>query len=255
MKLALCYTVFNGLELLEQSIKAMIKEVDLIILCYQETSNKGNKCKQVKPFCEYLADKYKDKIHLDRYDPSEIATTKENERQKHTQLMNEAKRLHASHYILAATDHFYTVDHIRYAKRKAIELDFDVSVTRMFTYYKEPIWQLEPPEEYFMPFISKLHRSTLFTRRVSYPVVVDPSVKVNTSSVIHEFSIDDCVLHHFSMIRKDIKDKFKNAASSVNWTPEQVNRFVLEYNCAKIGDPISYFKGRKIIQVKNIFDL
>jgi hypothetical protein len=125
----------------------------------------------------------------------------------------------------------------------------------MLTYYKRPEWRIEPPEEYFMPFICKLHSNTKITQAAGYPVLTDPAVRVVPWKSFHVFGMDQLVMHHYSMIRTDIESKFSNAAASVNWTPERVNVFKSEYRSAKIGDSISYFKGARIVKSKNHFGI
>ena len=53
MKLTVCYTVFNGYELLEKSLNQIYDLVDNVVICYQTTSNKGNTCDIVEPYLRY----------------------------------------------------------------------------------------------------------------------------------------------------------------------------------------------------------
>ena len=108
-----------------------------------------------------------------------------------------------------------------------------------------------------MPFIIKLHTNTQVESNVKTPILVDPSVKVNTCKNWKLFSEHEIMLHHYSMIRLDIKDKFKNAAASIRWNPEQVQRFISEYENFSIEDnkPIEYFQNRKCKVVRNYFNI
>jgi hypothetical protein len=65
------------------------------------------------------------------------------------------------------------------------------------------------------------------------------------------------MMHHYSMIRQDIEGKFRNAAASIRWKPEQVERFIREYNNYDLSnnEGISYFQGRRIEVVDDLFDL
>lgn len=253
MKLIICYTVFNGLELLEKSIKSIYDHVDVVLIGYQTTSNKFNVDESVADFVSYIAKKYP-KVKLYYYKPNKLLQTKEQERVKHTELLREAKKLGATHYILSACDHFYTKEHVEYGKQLTKDLDFDVSLTMMRTYYKHPTWQMSPMETYYMPFICKMYPSTKYIKG-KYPVKVDPSVIVNTSKNLFIFQPASCILHHYSMIREDIENKFMNAAASVRWSEGKISKFIYEYQNAKLGDEISYFQGRKIIEVPNLFNI
>jgi hypothetical protein len=251
--IAACYTVFNGEELLEKSMQQMADVVDFFVICYQETSNKGEKNPGLGAELRALSPKFS--CIFAEFKPVLSENTKQNERNKHQLMLDVARSRGAKHVILAACDHFYDKNQLNYAIRESIVCDYDVTFTGMFTYYKRPTWQLFPREEYFMPLVIKLHPQTYISKTIKYPVLVDPSVKVNTCNRWHVFTIDECALHHYSMIRTDIDSKFKNAAASVRWTPEQVSRFKTEYENAALGDSISYFQGRRIVEVDNYFEL
>lgn len=250
MKLCLAYTVFTH-ELLEQSIANHIDLVDGIIICYQEISNKGNKT-------SFPIDKFThEKITIVKYEPNLALGTKLNEVYKHNLMIKTAKNKGFSHIILSACDHFYDKNQFAYVKQQVIDKDYDISYTKMFTYYRNPIYQITPIEDYYMPFIIKLHTNTQVESNVKTPVLVDPSVKVNTCKNWKLFSEHEIMLHHYSMIRLDIKDKFKNAAASIRWKPEQVQRFISEYENFSIEDnkPIEYFQNRKCKVVRNYFNI
>jgi len=249
--IAACYTVFNGEELLEKSMQQMADVVDFFVICYQETSNKGEKNPNLLRFLARFAGK--NGVILLNFEPNLAINTKQNERNKHQLMLDVARSNAATHVILAACDHFYRKNELKMAVATSVLSGFDVTFTAMFTYYKRPTWQLFPKEEYYMPLVIKLHPETAITQTRTYPVLVDPSVKVNTCKKWWVFPIQECALHHYSMVRTDINSKFKNAAASIRWKPEQVERFLHEYDHAAVGDSISYFQGRKIVEVENYF--
>lgn len=247
MKLTLCYTMFNGFEQLIKSINAMRDHVDQIIVCYQLISNTGNRSETAIYEMKQLRDDYPD-IIITMFFPVLSVSTKQNERMKHNLMIQTAKKYGATHFILSACDHIYTPEHINHAKNQMIESDYDVCLTKMYTYYKQENWYMWPLENYYMPFIHKMHENTEISNTVRYPVVVDPSVRVNTSSKIIVFEPNECVLHHYSMVRIDIENKFKNAAASIRWKPEQIKTFIHEFYHAKVGDSITYFQNSVICE-------
>jgi hypothetical protein len=258
MKLAACYTVFNGLELLENSINQIKNHVDEIIICYQETSNKGNKCDKVRNFVMDFARNFtKKNIHIVYFKPILSETTKENERMKHQKMLAAARILGCTHFFMAATDHFYVENEFVFGKNTCQIHDYDVTFTKMFTYYKHPTWQLMPIESYYMPFIMKISNNTSIKKMPSYPVIVDPSVQINTIDSFYIFEENDLMLHHYSMIRENINDKFKNAAASIRWTYGMAEKFEQEYNSYNIDENpgIEYFQGRRIKIVPDYFKL
>lgn len=245
MKLGILYTVF-GTELLSQSIKNIIDVVDEVIICYQEVSNTGIK----KPF-EWSYE-HNPKFHFVKYNTRIGIGPKENERRKHQLMIDTASKLGCTHFILAATDHFYDKEEVLKAKETA--LNYDVTFTAMYTYYKKPSWQLFPIEDYFMPFICRLPAKILSA--VKYPLLVDPSVRVSfgDSTRWHLFNPEEVMLHHFSMVRTDMKAKFANAASAIG---RKNPVYLQEYENYDINENpgVQYFKGRKIKIVPNYFNL
>lgn len=257
MKIAACFTVFNGLELLEASIANIVDKVDHIVICYQETSNKGHKSTELMPFINELqGKKYNSKFEFIEFKPVSNVNTKENERQKHQLMLSYARFIGCSHWILMACDHFYTAEQIDFAKKEVEINDYDVTFTKMFTYYKHPTWQLTPIEDYFMPFLMAIRPESVICN-MNYPLLVDPSVKVNTINKWRLFELDEIALHHYSMIRINIRDKFLNAAASIRWGADAAENYAKEFESYDINmNPgVTYFGMRKIKIVANHFNL
>lgn len=255
MKLCAAYTVFNGLEMLEKSIEQIKNHVDEIIICYQTTSNKGNRSDSVLPFCKTIAEKYGAKLL--EFTPNLSISTKENEIRKHNLMIDGAKILKCSHFLLLATDHYFKKEEFQYAKNFCEENNVDLSFTKMYTYYKNPEWQLTPIEYYVMPFILRIKENTRYQRHISYPAYTDPSVQTPPDGICLTFDEKQIMMHHYSMIRSDIKNKFNNAAASIRWSEDDRKRFISEYENydIKTNPGISYFGGRKIKQVPNYFNI
>lgn len=249
-KLGVIYTVFNAMELFAGSADQIYDDVDVIVVCWQELSNRGNEM-SFEDSKHILQMKETNKVHLIEFFPDLSLNTKQNELNKHNFALEYLKKLNCSHFMLSATDHYYDKHEFALAKIKAES--FDVTLTSMFTYYKKPTFQLKPIEEYYMPFICKLYPETKYVKD-QWQYKVDPALRLNTKNTMHLFPEAEIMMHHFSMIRKDIKSKFNNAAASVNWM-QKIPAFIEEYENAKVGDEISYFNGRKLIEVENIFQI
>lgn len=253
MRLAAMYTLWNGLELLEKSIEQIYDDVDNVVLCWQWYSNKGEISNEILPFIERFKDD--PKIHLLEFVPDFKLNTKQNERAKLQLRIDYAKQIGATHFFTSACDHYYVPDEFKRSKELIIRKGYETTFTRMATYYKQPNWRMEPLEEYFMPFICKLYESTTVISSSDYHVKVDPSIKITPAKNPFVFPVDQILMHHYSMVRQDIENKFRNAAASIRWKPEQIQKFIHQYENAKVGDEISYFQNRKIIEVKNIFGI
>lgn len=253
MKLAMCYTVFNGEELLIQSVMNHIDLVDEIIICFQQTSNKNNSNPKLLSILAQLSGNKN--INFVEFNPNLHLNTKENERLKHNLMIETARKSGSTHFILAACDHFYKSEEFLEAKKAVETNDYDATFTAMFTYYKHFTWQITPIEDYYMPFICKLYDYTLIEKVSKFPAHVDPSVQINTFQRYYIFKEKEIMLHHFSMIRNDMKSKFENAASSIRWTQTQIMLFISEYENATLESKISYFGNRSLKEVENYFNL
>ena len=253
MNLTFCYTTFNGLELLSRSLINILSSVDNIVICHQKVSNKGNEFDAPEFNAKILLRLAQiHKVHIIYFEPDLNKSTKQNERDKHNKMIAYARSIKSTHFIMGACDHFYEKEQIEFAKKYVIENDIDVSLTPMYTYYKNSGLRLHPIEDYYMPFICKITNETKIENG-KYPYKVDPSVMVFPFKSIHLFDIKECVLHHYSMVRVDILNKFTNAAASIRWTPDEVLKFIDEFENAKLGDEIKYFQGRKLVKAPLIF--
>lgn len=246
MKLCVAYTVF-GTELLSQSVKNIIDVVDKVIICYQEVSNTGIQ----KPF-EWNYE-HSPKYHFVKYDTRVGIDTKENERRKHQLMIDTAKKLGCTHFIISATDHFFDPKEIENNKAEAEK--YEITFSRFYTYYKNPTWQITPLEDHYMPFICSTEMRIL--KQVKYPLIVDPSLRIGpyTQKNWHLFPTDKICFHHYSTIRKDIKAKFDSAAS--HSVRKNITAYLNEFENYDINENpgITYFKGRKVKIVPNYFNL
>lgn len=251
-KIGAIFTVFNGLELLEGAILQIFNHVDGVLLSIQDVSNRGEKRNGTLMIQEFDGIK---KVDIIQFDPDLSTNTKENERRKLNEAIQYLKERDFTHFILLATDHYYREDVFQHAIQEG--KNYDVTLTKMYTYFKHPTWQLDPPEEYYMPFICKIHPDTCVVKQEYEGFKTDPSVRINTRKTIREFTREEISLHHYSMVRNDVSNKFKNAAASIRWTPEMIKKFQDEYDNYDIekNPGVAYFGGRKIKVVPNYFNI
>jgi hypothetical protein len=255
MKLGAIYTVFNGIELLKKSIEQIYNDVDVIVIVYQETSNRGFADGNVRHKISLVLEELKNaqKINFIPFIPNLGIDTKTNELNKHNLGLQFLKQQDCTHFFLSAVDHFYITDEFRYAKKRTEWEGHDVTLTSMFTYYKNVTWQIDPIESYYMPFICKLHRQTQYVKK-KWSLLVDPSVRINTDSSMYLFKEEEIMMHHYSMIRDDIENKFNNAAASSRWG-DKAKIYLDEYLNATIESKLAYFGGRGLKVVPNYFGI
>jgi len=261
MRLAAIYTVFNGTEMLQKSIHQIKKQVDLTIIGMQEISNAGQNISHEDAMNCVTAEGELQESGYDamliNYRPDLGVNRKENERRKLTRLIDVARNQGATHFVLLAADHFYRTREFRAAKEIAITNNVDVTLTRMYTYYKKPTWRLEKIEDYWMPFICRITAETKAIKENYYPVRVDPAVRISPANSFHRYPESEIMLHHYSMVRHDIDSKFKNAAAAQNWGKGQTENYRREYReySLESNPGITYFGGIKVKPYPDIFGL
>lgn len=251
IKLTTCITFFNCEQFLDKCLEQFLKFSDQIVLCYQDVSHVGE-----RRDIGSIVEKYRNhpKIIVDKFTPVGV-NFKNNERLKHTQMVDVARKNGATHFILAAVDHFYKIDEVEKVRQRATE--HDVTFTVVDTYYKYPYWQIEPKVEFCMPFICKIYPETAFTKVPNYPVFVDPACKINTYKNWHLFDESEISVHNYSMIRTDIREKYKNRYIPLRWSKRKIARLINEYENYDIefNPGIEHYHGKKVKIVSNYFDL
>jgi hypothetical protein len=245
MKLVVCITLFDGYELLAECIENFRHFADEIVICYQTVSNTGledsNVAKVIQSY-EFSGD-----IHIIQYHPDPSLLIKQNERRKHNIMVQEAKRLGATHFIMSAVDHFYNVEQVNSVLDRAT--NYDVTFTKIKTYYKNPTWQITPDVPWVMPFICRMNPDTEVTFVPNFPLRVDAAVKIKPLGNWYLFDEQDIVLHNYSNVRDNFDEKLKNADLPLLWSKkkkqaiaEQFHRYdpaskepILYYNYSPTG--------------------
>lgn len=252
MKLAACYNAFNGTELLEGSVQQIRDQVDELIIVMNVVSNYGEAIKvEDAERIHHVAEKHKGSLIM--FSPERDMPATHNSRVRVDKRIVEARRLKCDYFFLSAEDHYYDPEEFAKAKRYIEDHpDIDVSLTKMYTYYKKPQWQLDIIEDYFMPLFMKIGRYT--KPSVSpYPYRTDPAVRIEPVERFHVFDESEIMMHHFSMVRKDMESKLRNAQAKGNWKHnhlEQFKRYSIDSN-----EGIKYFKGARVKEVENRFKI
>lgn len=245
MKLAAIYNIWDGVELLEASLRSIINHVDRVIIVYQTRSNFGE---DYNPYFEIVKTCLQfpsEKITLSLYEPV-IGTGAYNEKAKRNRGIEIARSHTCTHFLHMDTDECY--ENFGMAKQQYIDSGAEGSVCKIFTYFKKPTWRFETEDGYYVPFIHKLNPNT-FAGIKSYPFYVDPTRRINESNIV----LLDIHMHHFSWVRYDIERKARNSSAKDNL--EKGTMLKDFYNPA-IG-PGFYVKDydKKLIEVNNDFNI
>jgi hypothetical protein len=216
MKLAAIYNVFDGEELLEQSIRQIRLHVDVVILVYQTVSNWGEtrllgaiKCRELT--ASSLAN------HSECLNPRLIGGWRKAQRHEITKRqvgIELARGYDCTHFLHLDCDEFYHAEEFGAAKEWIAKRRIEGSVCRVWTYFKSPTLRFSRPDSTLVPFIHLLHRTTKTGVR-KYPHYCDLTRRINAKSVV---VVDPalCTMHHMSWVRRDIRLKLRNSTARDN---------------------------------------
>ena len=223
MKIGISYNVFDGEELLEASIKSIRNNVDYISVVYQTTSNFGNPCDEgLVPLLEDLKNRgLVDELF--EYRPRINKGGHFNEITKRNIGLSLSEGAGCTHHMAMDSDEFYTDEDFKLMKSRMKTNDYESCACQMTTYYKEPIYRLEPKEEYYVSLLFKIRQGVEFVMGHQFPVLVDPTRRMEPGRC-KIFARDEIEMHHMSYVRKDLRKKLQNSSASPNF--KDINKLV-----------------------------
>ncbi len=273
MKLGVSYNLFDAEELLPFSAKSIRSSVDYINVIYQTTSNFGQqsssdleeKLKQMQK--EGLIDE------IFHYQPNLKLTAQKNEIKKRNIGLNLAKKNKCTHFMSLDVDEFYEAQELNNAKEFIIKKKIDYSAVSLVEYIKTPTLRLiegytftfENDEKYNfqVPFIINLKKNPFCRHGKSFfPVLTDPTRRVNAKGKFYLFPVQEIVMHHMSSVRKDLEKKFSN--SSFMNSPPEVQKYVnnikeeilnFDFEQTKISGDYALFGNKLVKKVENKFGI
>lgn len=255
MKLGVNYNVFDGEELLEGSIKSIRESVDYISVVYQTVSNLGNKCSDDLVITLEKLKNYGLINEIFLYEPK-WPNPHQNEVTKRQIGLELSRKNNCTHHMSMDTDEYYEKDKFECIKKIIYDGDFDSSYCKMLSYYKTWDYILDPPEEYYVPFIYKIDDDKNFVLGQPSPVLVDPTRGVSSIKKPLVLNRDQIQMHHGSYIRDNIRKKLENSSAYTNFK-DDIERLVNHYENWKYPDLVMWgglpSKFLKVLKVENLF--
>lgn len=248
MKLAAIYNVFDGLEWLGKSIFCIKNHVDLVIITYQDVSNYGEKYNNFEIITRILEEQGLNNAILYKYSSQMDQSAMYNETLKRQIGIELALKNQCTHFLHIDCDELY-YDFER-LKQEYIECGLDGSVCEMYTYFKTENFRLEDVDNYFVPFIHKLHTETSCGIRNNYPYYVDPTRRINCEDVT---LLKSGKMHHYSWVRDDINLKIRNSSAKLNIEKSQLLSDYLNLEC-KEGYFLKDF-GQKLVKTNTFIKI
>lgn len=222
MKLGVSYIVFDGVELLEHSIKQIRKQVDYVQVIYQSTSWFGHQIKnedlitlnslKLKGLVDELT-KFSDFTPLRDTLANSIAKSKVYEKSKRELGLKSALKKGCTHYLCMDVDEFYIEEEFARAKAEIEEKDYGLTAVRFINYVNIPTLHrgYDPSR---VPFICKIGDSSSMTSR--FFVKCDPTRGIASQvKTTHDFDPESITMHHMESVRKDLKTKYEATTRAI----------------------------------------
>jgi hypothetical protein len=214
VKLGCSYNLFDGEELLRDSVLSIRENVDYISIVYQTISNYGNEC---SPDLLDILLSLKDEDLVDDIIHFEADLNKpphSNELLKRNIGLQKSREHNCTHHISMDVDEFYDIGQFAHLKEVIESQDLDSSACSLFTYYKNNYTILHPLEKYYVSMIFQI-REGIDYKISEFPVLVDPTRR-QLPGKFRLFPQDEIMMHHFSYVRKDFKRKLLNSSAREN---------------------------------------
>lgn len=210
------YNIFDGEELLEGSIRSIRENVDHVAVVFQEISNLGiRRMSKLRPMLEDLVNRgLVDQLF--EYDPVPGKKGHRNEMAKRQMGLDMCREAGCSYFISMDCDEYYKHAEFAAAKKIVVDNGYDSSACMMQTYYRDPMYKLDPPETYYVPFLYRIDERR-FEMGMKWPVIADPTRKMKPKNMM-AFDRDVVEMHHFSMLRLDMRAKLQSSSANVNFS-------------------------------------
>jgi hypothetical protein len=209
---------------------------------------------------EYLLKDLEQKKLIDSlvlFVPNQSLKAGKNELKKRNIGLSIAKKNRCSHFLAMDCDEFYKQEQFNFAKQFIKKNNVSTSSCKHIAYIKEPIYQFATPASYYVPFISKINIFSKFASKNYYPVLTDPFRKLDGSKRFKYFDENEVLMHHFSLVRKDIGKKYLNSSAKTIFDKTNIIDCVDNYQFPNdFIDPVNTEQGPiKIREVGNYFNI
>jgi hypothetical protein len=228
-KFGVCYNIFDGEELLEDSILHIRGLVDIISVVYQTESYWGNKC---TPTLVDTLNRLKKEGLIDElvfYKNNPILTPHTNQIIKRNMGIDISRKRYCTHHMSMDCDEFYVEEQFNNMLDWYEENDNYVGFADYNDYYKSPSYLIDKPHDTMVSLFFPIRDiNTRFIQDYHSPVLVDPTRRPNYDKYI-VFQQDFIQMHHMTLVRKNIDSKVRNAAKRLNYNTEEAIQKQVDY--------------------------
>jgi len=289
-KLGASYNIFDGEELLEQSIRSVRPLVSHVVVVYQTHSNFGEPCSGVLlSTLEHLQAiglvdeiiQYDTRFNFTKSEKKhwvsaratgadlggaryfEVADPFFNEISKRELGRVHCLRAGCSHFMCMDTDEFYKQQDLTKTLKKMIVGNYDAVVCKMRFFFKFPRCELYPfDEQNYVASIFKLNED--MPLRLAHPytnLLIDPTRRMFGATKILVCLRKELEMYHYSFVRLNILSKLINVTNRGNYSQDKLESFVHQFPTWTPDQPLChphpYFAAcfKKTRMVPNWFNI
>ena len=213
LKWGVSYSVFDGEELLESSLKSVRNSADYINVVYQTKSWYGNNCSK-KLFSTLTDLKNKGLIdELIEYTPNHEKSAGVQEVEKRNLGLKYAKKAHCDFFMTMDCDEFYFEDEMKNSKIFIVNHDITNAFCKQIMYIS-PSQQLIDMKLCYVALWSKINIFSQLKRLKNFIILIDPTRIITRKFNFKPYIFNDINMHHYSYIRKNISLKCKNSSNT-----------------------------------------
>jgi hypothetical protein len=268
MKIGVGYSAFNGIELLEHSIKQIRNQVDFITVFFQKYDWYGKTVIKDEDYQAIIQLKMIGLIdNFDIFEIPKFATNfleaKKLEKEKRNKIKSKCAFYNCTHHLQMDVDEFYKNEDFEIAKYVINRENYKYTYCKIQDYYKLPIYRRKNISNSYVPFICEINNKELGINNIPN-ITIDPTrgYVINPEDKFYIFGEDDLLMHHMTGVRKDLMNKYL-CTSQACLDRNNLNKLV--NNISVINDKLIFknegFFRKNIIEdvefeeVKNYFNI
>jgi hypothetical protein len=269
MKLGVTYIVFDGIELLEHSIKQIREHVDYVNVIYQERSWFGSPihAEELRTLNRLKGSNLIDDLTkftafspIQVKSPQAIMRAKGYEKAKRQLGLDMSRKKGCTHYLCMDVDEFYISDQFAAAKSEIIKKGYSQTAVRFINYVNTPTMHrgYDPNR---VPFICKINGTSKMTP--AFFVKCDPTRGITGGKAgNHEFKPAEITMHHMETVRKNLLLKYSSTTRAV-FKRAKTNELVKSIKSVSESQPTVNFNkiifpalgSIKLTKCENIFNI
>ena len=250
-KLGISYSVWDGEELLEASIKSVRENADYINVVWQKKSWHGIDCDEN---LEILLMQLKGKGLIDEiifFEPDFNLTPQQNEVNKRNLGLKAVIKAGCSHFLMMDCDEFYDQEEFKAAKEFIYKRFITHSACIIEDYFAVN-YRSTVVGKYYVPFIYRVNSKSKTDVKANTNLFchIDATRKIAIKLFNRCWFAHNLIMHHYTGVRKNKKRKLENSSASLN--SDSINSFLNAYDENNYKEML---KDGRLVYVENKFNI